>query len=199
MSSDGSITICLRLLKEGDRDAAQPLWEAYYARLVRLARDRLWGLRRKTIADEEDVALGAFDSFSRRAEQGVFPRLDDRDDLWQVLLVLTVRKARSLSRRELRQKRGAGRVVSFADLDEQELSAVVGAEPMPDLAYHLAEECQLFLNCLEDSTLRRVALWKMQAYTNREFAERFDCVEKTVERKLKSIHQPWSDPEEALT
>ena len=35
------------------------------------------------LADEEDVALSAFDSFCRGAEQGRFPRLDDRDDLWQ--------------------------------------------------------------------------------------------------------------------
>src|SRR5262249_15219134 len=32
-------------------------------------------------ADQEDVALSAFDSFYRAAEQGRFPRLHDRDDL----------------------------------------------------------------------------------------------------------------------
>jgi hypothetical protein len=116
MPTDGSVTTCLRLLKEGHREAARPLWEAYYARLVGLARAQLQGLRRKTVADEEDVALSAFDSFCRRAEEGVFPRLDDRDDLWQVLLVLTVRKARSLARHETRQKRGSGRIVTFTDL-----------------------------------------------------------------------------------
>ncbi len=54
-------------------------------------------------ADEEDIALAAFDSFYRRAERGQFPKLEGRDDLWQLLFVLTVRKAVNLTRREARQ------------------------------------------------------------------------------------------------
>src|SRR5215467_12351216 len=99
MSSDGSITRLMSLIKEGDRTAAQPLWDTYFHRLVALARARLQGIRRST-ADEEDVALSAFDSFWRRAESGQFPQLADRDDLWQLLFVMTVRKAISLVRHE---------------------------------------------------------------------------------------------------
>jgi DNA-directed RNA polymerase specialized sigma24 family protein len=197
MSSAGSITRWLQLLKAGDRDAAQPPWEAYFARLVGLARSELQGLRRKTVADEEDVALSAFDSFCRNSRSGVFPRLDDRDVLWQVLLVLTVRKARSLARREKRLKRGAGRVVAFADLDDDDFDAILAAEPTPEMALQLAEECQQLLRCLNDDSLRRVALFKLDGCTNREIAERMSCVEKTVERKLRSIRQLWSDFEEA--
>jgi DNA-directed RNA polymerase specialized sigma24 family protein len=196
VSSEGSITRWLQLLKAGDRDAAQPLWEAYFARLVGLARSELQGLRRKTVADEEDVALSAFDSFCRNARSGVFPRLDDRDDLWQVLLVLTVRKARSLARREKRLKRGAGRVVAFADLDDEDFDAILAAEPTPEMALQLAEECQQLLRCLNDDSLRRVALCKLDGCTNREIAERMSCVEKTIERKLRSIRKLWSETAE---
>jgi hypothetical protein len=97
MASDGSITRLIVLLKDGDRDAAQPLWDAYFRRLVGLARARLRGTPRG-MADEEDVALSAFDGFCRRAERGDFPQLADRDDLWQLLFVLTVRKAIGLAR-----------------------------------------------------------------------------------------------------
>jgi RNA polymerase sigma factor (sigma-70 family) len=196
MSSEGSITRCLHLLKAGDRDAARPLWEAYFVRLVGLARSQLQGLRGKTAADAEDVALSAFESFCRNAQNGVFPRLDDRDDLWQVLLVLTIRKARSLARREKRLKRGAGRVVSFADLDDEDVETVLAAEPTPEVALQLAEECQRLLEQLNDDSLRRVALSKLEGYTNREIAERMGCVETTIERKLKSIRQLWSSSDE---
>jgi DNA-directed RNA polymerase specialized sigma24 family protein len=196
MSSEGSITRCLHLLKDGDGDAAQPLWEAYFVRLVRLARSHLQGLRGKTAADEEDVALSAFESFCRNAQNGVFPRLDDRDDLWQVLLVITVRKARSLARREKRLKRGAGRVVTFADLDERDVEAVMAAEPTPEVALQLAEECQQLLEQLNDDSLRRVAICKLEGYTNREIAARMGCVETTVERKLKSIRRLWANSDE---
>ncbi len=69
------------------------------------------------MADEEDVALSAFESFYRRAEQGQFPQLEDRDDLWQLLFVLTVRKAINLVNYQGRKSRGGGRVQSLTDLD----------------------------------------------------------------------------------
>src|SRR3982751_1385339 len=102
MSSEGSITHCIARLKAGDRAAAQPLWEGYCHRLVGLARVRLRAAPRRA-ADEEDVALSAFDSFCRRAERGQFPRLADRDDLWQLLVVITVRKAANLMHHEGRK------------------------------------------------------------------------------------------------
>jgi DNA-directed RNA polymerase specialized sigma24 family protein len=153
-------------------------------------------LRRKSAADEEDVALSAFDSFCRNAQNGVFPRLDDRNDLWQVLLVLTVRKARTLARCERRLKRGAGRLVTFADLDDEDVEAALATEPTPEVALQLAEECQQLLGCLNDDSLRRVALFKLDGHNNREIAERMGCVEKTVERKLRSIRQLWSESQE---
>jgi hypothetical protein len=56
------------------------------------------------MADEEDVALSAFDSFCRGAEQGRFPQLSDRDDLWRLLFVITERKAIDLVNHEKAQK-----------------------------------------------------------------------------------------------
>src|SRR5262245_41745629 len=116
MTSDGSVSQWIGLLKEGDRAAAQPLWEAYFQRLVALARAQLRNTPRRA-ADEEDIALSAFDSFCGRAEKGRFPRLEDRNDLWQVLSVITVRKAIDAMRREGRQARGGGRVHSLTDLE----------------------------------------------------------------------------------
>ena len=54
------------------------------------------------------MALSAFDSFCRSAEQGRFPDLADRDSLWRLLVVMTARKATHLRRDEGRQKRGGG-------------------------------------------------------------------------------------------
>jgi hypothetical protein len=68
------------------------------------------------VADEEDVALSAFDSFCRGAEKGRFPRLQDCDDLWQLLFMITTRKAADLVEHERRQKRGGGLVLDEAML-----------------------------------------------------------------------------------
>ena len=130
MAPELSVTRLIGMLKGGDGEAAQRLWEAYFERLVALARAKLRGVPMRA-ADEEDVALSAFDSFCRRAEAGRFPRLADRDDLWQLLFVITVRKALNLVRHEGRASRGGGRVFSLSDLPELEVDRLIGAGPDP--------------------------------------------------------------------
>jgi DNA-directed RNA polymerase specialized sigma24 family protein len=192
MSSGLSITRLIGMLKRGDRVASQQLWEAYFGRLVGLARARLRNTALR-VADEEDVALSAFDSFVRRAERGQFPRLDDRDDLWQLLYVLTVRKAINLVHHQRRKTRGGGRVLSLQDLEALGAVEILSTDPSPELAAQMTEECQRLLAGLGDDTLRSVALWKMEGYTNIEIAARLGCVEQTVERKLRVVRQTWSN------
>jgi DNA-directed RNA polymerase specialized sigma24 family protein len=192
MSSDVSVTRLIGMLKQGDRVASQQLWEAYFGRLVGLARARLKNTVLR-VADEEDVALSAFDSFFRRAERGQFPQLEDRDDLWQLLFVLTVRKAINLVHYQGRKSRGGGRVQSLQDLEALGADQILGTEPSPELAAQMTEECQRLLAKLGDETLRAVALWKMEGYTNVEIAAKLGCVEQTVERKLRAVRQVWSN------
>jgi DNA-directed RNA polymerase specialized sigma24 family protein len=187
----GSVSRMIGLLKSGDADAAGQLWGRYFQRLVELAGAHLRDMPRRAI-DEEDVAVSVFDSFFRRTERGQFPRLDDRDDLWQLLYVLTVRKAANLAHHEHCQRRGGGRVVAMSDLDGFEAEAILDAEPSPELAAQVAEQCQKLLGSLEDETLKLVARWKMEGYTNAEIARRIGCIEQTVERKLRTIRRIWS-------
>jgi DNA-directed RNA polymerase specialized sigma24 family protein len=195
MTSEGSVTRWITLLKDGDRAAAQPLWEAYFRRLVALARARLRDAPRRA-RDEEDIALSAFDSFCRRAEAGQFPQLADRNDLWQILFVLTVRKTIDALRREGRQVRGGGRVRSLADLADSGVDQFLDPEPSPELAAQMADECRRLLDCLDDETLRVVALGKMQGETNAEIAAQPGCVEQTVVRKLRRIRGLWTQETE---
>jgi len=191
MASEGSITHCIQLLKAGERTAAQQLWERYFQRLVGLARAQLRGTPRRA-ADEEDVALSAFESFYQRAECGLFPQLNDRDDLWQLLVVVTVRKAIDLVRHEGRPTRGSGRVLVLSDLAGPGLEQVLDPEPTPELAAQMAEECRRLYGCLGDDTLRTVARWKMEGHTNAEIAAKLGCVPQTVERKLRAIRRLWA-------
>src|SRR6266567_2255344 len=147
MSSAGSVTHWISQIKVGDPAAVQQLWEGYFQRLVRLARKKLKGTPRRA-ADEEDVALSAFDSFCRGAAQGRFPQLSDRDDLWQLLAVITARKAIDLVQHERRQKRGGGTVQGESALlaahacsgAKAGLEQILAREPTPEFAAQLAEE-----------------------------------------------------------
>lgn len=186
MSSDGSITRWIGQLQAGDPAAAQPLWEHYFRHLVELARRKLHGVRPR-IADEEDVALSAFDSFCRGLKRGRFPDLQDRDNLWKLLVVLTARKACHLMRDEQRQKRGGGQKTGAVE----ELEQVVAQEPSPEFAAELAENCQRLLNLLGDDDLRTIALSKMEGYATEEIAGQLNCAPRTVERKLRLIRGLW--------
>ena len=190
MDPEGSVTRWISRLKDGDRAAASPLWEAYFQRLVALARDRLRGTPRA--ADEEDVALAAFDSFYRRAERGQFPKLEGRDDLWKLLFIITVRKAADLARREARQPGRGARGRSPGEQAELNPEQLPGSEPTPEFAALVADECRRLLECLGDETLRSVAVWKMEGQTNAAIAARLGCVVSTVERKLKRIRDLWN-------
>jgi DNA-directed RNA polymerase specialized sigma24 family protein len=191
MSSEGSVTQWLAQAQAGDTEAAQFLWQRYFGRLVALARIKLRGARHG-LADEEDVALSAFDSFYRGVEQGRFSRLNDRDNLWKLLVVITARKAGKLKRGESRQKRGGHRPDEGATPREnQELHEVIGRDPSPDFAAQVAEECQRLLDSLKDDVARAVALCKMEGYTNEEIATKLDCAPRTVERKLGVIRSRW--------
>jgi DNA-directed RNA polymerase specialized sigma24 family protein len=198
MAAEGSVTGWIGQLKEGDQAAAQQLWERYFHRLVGLARKKLRGTKRQA-ADEEDVALSAFDSFCRGAENGRFPQLDDRDNLWQLLVLLTARKAWHLRRDEARLKRA--RVVAWADTpaanqEECGIEQLVGQEPSPEFAARLAEEYQLLLGRLSDRELESIAVWKMEGYTNEEIAAKLDCSLRSVERKLRIIRSRWKQEDE---
>jgi DNA-directed RNA polymerase specialized sigma24 family protein len=191
MNTGNSVTQCISALKEGDQSAAMGLWDVYFRRLVGLAHVRLRDTPR-LIADEEDVALSAFDSFCRRAQEGRFRRLDNRNDLWQILVMITVRKAIDLCSYEGRQSRGRARVQSLSDLNREALEAIGGVEPTPEVAAQLAEECERLMEQLGDCNLRSVASLKLEGYTNAEIAAKLGCVTATVERKLARIRTKWS-------
>src|SRR5262249_46126782 len=147
MSSDGSVTHWINVLKGGDAAAVQRLWEAYFPRLVGLARKKLREAPRRA-ADEEDVALSAFDSFCDGVARARFPQLTDRDDLWHILVTITARKALQFVRHEQRHKRGGGAVRGESALHEEQKAAgvepgmehIIGHEPTPEFAAQVAEE-----------------------------------------------------------
>ena len=191
-----SVTQWILGAKRGDSQAVRRLWQCYFERLVRLARRELAENRRRA-ADEEDVALSAFASFCSAAKAGRFPDLEDRHDLWRLLLTLTVRKAVDQCRHEGRAKRGGGRVRGESAINESGpsgssdgLAKIVGDEPTPEFAAMVAEECARLLDGLNDN-LRPIAVAKMEDYTNQEIAEKLGCSLTTVERGLRLIRKIW--------
>jgi DNA-directed RNA polymerase specialized sigma24 family protein len=201
--SAGSVTRWLGDLKAGDDDAIQPLWDRYYAKLVERAQAKLFALRNsRAVGDEEDVALSAFQSLYTGVREGRFPRLDDRDDLWRLLVHLSACKAIDHHRGDNRQKRGGGRVHRETDMiaagasaqdpaHSSPLDRMVGSEPSPEFAAIVAEEYVRRLDELGDATLRRIAELKLACYNNDEIRQHLGCSLRSVTLKLELIRKKW--------
>jgi DNA-directed RNA polymerase specialized sigma24 family protein len=192
---DDSVTRWLAGVKVGDPVAVERVWHRYFGSLVRLARAHLRSAPRGA-EDEEDAALSAFDSFCDAAARGRFPRLEDRDDLWRVLVTITARKAMDQAKRQRAERRGGGRVVGEAALDGAVpggdfFAEVADSGPTPEFAAIMAEECRRRLDALPDDVYRRVALLKMEGFTNEEIAERVGFGLRSVVRKLGLIRKAW--------
>jgi len=197
---DPTDSILITQLKAGaEPQAAQALWARYFDRLASLARRRLCE-RTRRVADEEDVALSAFDSFFRGVADGRFPRLNDRDDLWQVLVMITERKAIDRVRRATAEKRGGGEVrgdSAFQPVDGSGwttgLAQIAGIEPDPTFAAMFADECQRLLGRLRDPLLSQLVLMKLEGFSNEEIAARIGRTVRSVQRKLETIRQIWDE------
>jgi RNA polymerase sigma factor (sigma-70 family) len=203
MDSQGSVTRLIDQLRSDDpglrEDAAQGLWDRYVPALLNLARHHLDHrlLRRE---DEDDVLQSMYASFCVRQQRGNFD-LNGRDDLWKLLVTVTIRKARNAARRHRREVRdyrreadpGSGDLTGHArDLEPCDVS-----EPTPADAAAFNDELERRLRALGDPVLRRIALCKLEGYTNKEIARELDnCTERTIERKLARIRTRWAGCDE---
>ena len=201
MSKSTNVSHWIRLVKAGDSAAATRIWQRYFDRLVRSVRARLAGQNRAA-RDEEDIALSVFDSFYDAAENGRFPDLSDRDDLWRLLLRMAARKVIDKRRHDLRQRRGGKIRVHSLDHagDEDQVIEAIGDEPSPEMVLQTQETVEQLFSHLGVGQLRDLAGGKLEGHTNAELARRFGCSERTIERRLnlirEKIQQELVDPHE---
>jgi DNA-directed RNA polymerase specialized sigma24 family protein len=188
MTTDvGSVTAWFGQLAAGDAPAAGRLWDRYARRMQALAKRRIRGAECR-VADEEDVALSAFDYFCRAAAAGEFAGIRGRDQLWGLLFTLVARKSVDLVRHERRRRSPAGGWDPAVRLD-----GLAGAGLTPDQIVQLDEEYRRLLDRLGDDVLREVAAAKLEGYTSAEIAARLGCTERTIERRLRVIRRVWQD------
>ncbi len=188
MSDTNNVSHWIEMVKSGDSTAANRIWQHYFDRLVRSVRGRLAG-HNKAVSDEEDIVLSVFDSFYAAAEQGHFPDLSDRDDLWRLLLRMSARKVIDKRRHDRRQRRGGDVEIHSLDGDEKTIIEAIGQEPSPEMVLTMQESMEQFFSHLGVGHLRDLAVAKLEGYSNTELARQFACSERTIERRLHLIRE----------
>jgi hypothetical protein len=197
MTGGDSITHWIEQIRANDpavRDeAADQIWRRYSGRLLQLARNHLdQRIRRRE--DEDDVVQNMYASFCCRMRRGEY-QLENRQDLWNLLVAMTLHKARKVALRHTRQGRAVRREDACPAGDESDslVKRLPAPDPTPEEAAELAEGVELLLRALPNPILRQVALWKLEGYTSEDIAapDKLDCAERTVERKLRLIREIW--------
>jgi RNA polymerase sigma factor (sigma-70 family) len=205
MDSQGSVTRLIEQLQSEDQtvreEAARRVWDRYVPALLLLARNHL-DQRLLHREDEEDVIQSMYASFCLRQRRGSFD-LSGRDDLWRLLVTVTLRKARNAARRHRQEARDYRRECAptgtqDSDSERWVVEQMSSSEPTPEHAAALSEALELRLRALGDPALRLIAVRKLEGYTNKEIARELDdCTERTIERKLERIRAKWSRYDEA--
>jgi DNA-directed RNA polymerase specialized sigma24 family protein len=200
MGAHGSVTRLIVDLRSDQprlrESAARLVWGRYFQELLVLARNHL-SARIRCREDEEDVLQSMYKSFCIRQRRGDFD-LANRDQLWNLLVHITLRKARNTANRHLQRKRDVRREETEPAHEHAEddtpsaiLDQIDSDGPTPAEAALLNDALEKRFQLLNDPGLRQIALWKLEGYTNNEIAGKLECTLRTVERKLERIRSYW--------
>ena len=176
MAPDPRLTDLLPLLPAGDDRAARAIFDRYSDRLVRLAGRHL-SQRLAGRVDPEDVIQSVFRTFFRRGAGGEF-QFDGSAQLWQLLVKITVLKARAKARFHTADRRDAGKQWAPADGFDPATS-----EPGPDEAVILVDQINALLRGLPPVYAQVLGL-RLQGRNVTEVADELNLSRQTVHRAL---------------
>ena len=186
MAEDASFADLLARLRAGDEGAAALVVEQYARRLVALARARL-DRRILRKEDPEDVLQSVFKSFFLRCAGGQF-RLGSRDDLWGLLVTLTLHKCGHradyfrAARRDVRREAAAPGAAEESRPDWEALAR----EPSPVEAAVLGETLERLLEDLEPRQ-RQIVQLSLEGDGAARISTRLGVSERTVQRTLNTV------------
>ncbi len=188
------LTELYRRHRGGEVEATERLFFYYAERLSRLAQ-RYLSPKLAPRVDGDDVMQSALKSFLMRASAGQF-RIDNSQDMWKLLVTITVRKARLQVRAHNADVRAVEREVP-QPLDG-ELAIVDQLTEEPSVAEALA--CAEILEQLvrdDPPEYARVLELRLADFSLREIAAELDLSKNTVEsilNVLKSrLQRRWTD------
>jgi RNA polymerase sigma-70 factor, ECF subfamily len=178
-ASDASL---LSVFRKGNQDAATQLYLRYAKRLRALVKEQCSSGLSKRL-EEDDIVQSVFRTFFSGAQQGLY-KVPGGQDLWKLLLVISLNKIRAKGAYHSAAKRDARRTSS---LD----AAGVGGEPAHADAGEYAFFQLVIQEALEHlpSEYREIVQLRIEGYEVEEIAGKSHRAKRTVERILQEARK----------
>jgi RNA polymerase sigma-70 factor (ECF subfamily) len=167
----------LRYFREGSEEAAERLYRRYVHRLAALVRSHCSADLASRV-DVEDILQSVFRTFFEGAREGRY-EVPDGDDLWKLLLVLTINKMHNLRDFHFAARRDVRR--TLAGLEQDEL-----ASPSEQSLVQLAVR-----DALEELPERyqQIVELRIEGHEIADIALRAGRSRRTVERVLHEVRE----------
>eukprot|EP00913_Durusdinium_trenchii_P035275 g33005.t1 len=165
--------------------AARNVFEKFSGRLMALAEHHL-SQKLKRRVDGDDIVQSVFRTFFARSARGEF-QVDASNDLWQLLVSITLAKVRSQARRHAAAKRD---VRAESGDDPEWLARTMSSEPSAEDALMLVEQLELLLSSLPEKYAEILHL-RLNGESRSDIAGVLGISRQTVD-----LDRRWSDGEQ---
>jgi hypothetical protein len=190
----GSVSHWLKELKTGDNLAVEAIWNRYFQKIVELA-SRKMKVNPDRAVDGEDIAQLAMHRFCTNATLGCYPNLDDREQLWDLLVVFTLNRIRKHLRACNTLKRSGlhTQVFEFRQLE------VLKDLQTPDAPTIMADMVDAWLKRLDQEDpsgqLKQIAIWSMDGISGSDIARILKKRKSFVLHQIRLIRLLWEECE----
>lgn len=183
MGASDSFDNLMGRLHARDQRAAAEVFGRYAGRLIALARTRL-DARLRSKVDPEDVLQSVFRSFFRRQAAGQF-ELEDWDDLWSLLVRITLRKSGRTAAAFHAERRDIRKELSRIEAPDDSCCPyeALARDPGPDEVVAVTDMVENLMRRFGERQ-RHILVLRLQGYTIPEISQEAERTERTVHRVL---------------
>jgi RNA polymerase sigma factor (sigma-70 family) len=190
MADNDPLTELIQRHQAGDPEAANKIFDHFSRRLCPLA-ERHLSQKLAGRVEGEDVLQSVFRTFFARSARGEF-QIDSRAQLWQLLVKITVLKARQKGRHHTAKKRDARREQPIPADDW--LIKCGNRDPGPEEAAALVDQIESLLHGLPP-LYENILQQRLQGYAVAEIATKLQVSRQTVYRALGLLQKRLTDAE----
>ena len=186
MNTSDAVPELVRRWREGDQEAAARLYGRYARQLLRLAEQHL-SRKLSGRMDGEDVVQSVFRTFFRRSAGGEF-RIGSSDQIWKLLVKITLMKARARGRYHSAQKRAVAAEAAGLAAADAWLPEALARDPDPAEAVAFVDQGEALMKDLPP-LYGRVLELRLQGQTPTQVARGLNVSRQTVYRALNLLQE----------